>query len=193
LVIDMPHEDALRWNARYVETLETKKDFDPRPFLFEHAEILPPQGLALDIATGLGGNANFLMSRGLKVIGVDISEVGVRASKKRFPTLLGVVADLNRFYLPELTFDVILNFFYLQRDMWPAIVRALRPGGLLFLETMTDGMLRDNPEINPTHLLSVGELSVGFPDLKTHFYEEVSTEEKGRVILSTARLIARKP
>lgn len=189
----MAQADAQRWNTRYSESLEKKKDFAPRPFLSEHADLLPSRGLALDIATGLGGNANFLMSRGLTVVGVDISEVGVSASKRMFPGLLGVVADLNHFYMPADAFDVILNFFYLQRAMWPDIVRALRPGGVLVFETMTDRMLPDNPEINPDHLLSTGELAADFPGLETLFYEEVASEENGRIILATARLIARKP
>jgi len=189
----MTQKDAQCWNTRYSETIREKKDYSPRPFLSEHAEYLPSEGLALDIAVGLGGNASFLMSRGLRVVGVDISWVGVRASKTMFPNLLGVVADLNHFYLSEASFDVILNFYYLQRTMWADITRALRPGGLLFFETMTEQMLADNPGINPAHLLTVGELATGFPDLETLFYHELATVENGRTVLATACLIARKP
>jgi tellurite methyltransferase len=190
---EMPQEDAQRWNARYTETLEKRKHFTPRPFLYEHADFLPSKGLVLDIATGLGGNANFLISRGLKVVGIDISEVGLRASKARSPDLLGIVADLTHFYLPDQTFDVILNFFYLQRGMWPDLVRWLRPGGVLYFETMTERMLPDNPQINPAHLLQPGELAVDFPDLEILYYEEFTSEEDGCVMLATDRLIARKP
>jgi len=188
----MPQEDAQRWNARYAQKLSEEREYVPKPFLFDNAAFLPSKGLALDIATGLGGNAQFLMAAGLRVIAVDISEVGIRASKARCPDILGVVADLTRFNLPESTFDVILNFFYLQRDLWPEIVRSLRPGGLLFFETMTERMLADNPDINQNHLLASGELSSAFPTLETIVYEEFCAEEDSRITLATDRLLARK-
>lgn len=188
----MPLEDAVRWNARYSTRSGTDKDYAPRPFLIEHREYLPPEGFALDIAAGLGGSANFLISAGLGVIGVDISEVSIRRCKARFPAFQGVVADLTTFYLPENKFDVILNFYYLQREMWPAVERSLRPGGVLFFETMTDRMLAANPHINPDHLLGHGELVSAFPSLETLLYEEFNTEEEGRITYSVARLIARK-
>ena len=133
----MPIQDAHRWNERYRENKHFSTFNSPRAFLIEHADLLPKQGLALDAAMGLGGNAGFLLERGLKVIGVDISEVAVRQAKARLPELMAVEADLTQFYLPDNTFDVIINFFYLQRDLWPQYVRALRPGGWLVLETLT--------------------------------------------------------
>jgi tellurite methyltransferase len=189
----MPVEDAARWDARYSDRLSKQRVEAPRPFLTENERYLPANGLALDIAMGLGNNAHFLMSRGLKVIGVDISEVGIRASKAKFPALNGVIADLTCFYLPENKFDVILNFFYLQRDLWPDYMRALRPGGVLYFETMTDRMLMANPGTNPQHVLVSGELANAFPALETIIYEEVCTEEDSQITFATARLLARKP
>jgi hypothetical protein len=67
----MSLDDARRWNARY--QMDMRESFErPRPFLVEHAHLLPSSGLALDIAMGLGGNAGFYWLR-LRVIGVDIS------------------------------------------------------------------------------------------------------------------------
>lgn len=189
----MPAEDARRWNARYKERIEDEKGYSPQPFLIAHAKFLPTTGLALDIAMGLGGNAGFLASRGLRVIGVDISVVGVRAAKARYSTLMGVVADLTRFCMPENSFDVILNFNYLQRDLWPGIEDALRPGGVLFFETMTERMLLANPSIDPNHVLAVGELATAFPSLETILYEEDDRYIPSTDASSTARLIARKP
>ncbi len=189
----MPQEDAVRWDARYSERLGKQWVEVPRLFLAENARYLPSEGLALDIAMGLGANANFLMTKGLRVIGVDISEIGVRAAKAKFPALIGVVADLTRFYLPEDKFDVILNFYYLQRNLWPGYVSALRPGGVLYLETMTDRMLAANPDINPQHLLASGELKDAFSSLETVVYEEICTEENSQITMATARILARKP
>jgi tellurite methyltransferase len=110
--------DANKWNERYRSGVEAAFE-SPRDFLVAQAQHLPAQGLALDIATGLGGNAGFLLERGLRVIGVDISEVGVRRAKARRPSLMGAVLDLGHYRWPPCAFDVILNFYYCQRDLWP--------------------------------------------------------------------------
>jgi len=49
---------------------------------------------------GVGGNAGFLIEHGLHVIGVDVSEVGVRRAKERWPSLMGAVIDLTPYRWP---------------------------------------------------------------------------------------------
>jgi hypothetical protein len=68
----MPSSDADRWNLRYLD--DPKASFEhPRELLISHQNIIPKNGLALDLAMGLGGNVKFLLSQGLRVVGVDIS------------------------------------------------------------------------------------------------------------------------
>ena len=160
----MQSTDAEHWNARYQEDVRFETYTHPRRFLVENAHWLPAQGVALDAAMGLGGNAEYLLQRGLRVVGIDISSVAVRQAKRRMPGLMAVIADLTRFYLPEAYFDVILNFFYLERGLWVDNRRALRPGGLLVLETLTKEMLSVNAEIEPQYLLDPGELEDAFRD-----------------------------
>jgi SAM-dependent methyltransferase len=189
----MPHSDAERWDARYREDVRFGSYRQPRCFLVENAHLLPTQGLALDVAMGQGGNAAYLIARGLRVVGVDISSVAVHQAKRRLPDLMAVIADLTRFYLPEARFDVILNFFYLQRELWGGYQQALRPGGLLILETLTVEMLSINPEIDRRYLLQPGELKAAFGNWQILVYRE------GWVALDTshpravARLVARRP
>ena len=134
------------------------------PFLVDHANLLPATGMALDIAMGLGGNAGFLLQHGMHVVGVDISRVAVSRAKKKLPSLMGVIADLDHFVILPNKFDVILNFLYLQRDLWLPAVHGLRQGGLLFIECLTEEMLTVRPEINPRYLLKPAELQNSFID-----------------------------
>jgi len=157
----MPIEDANRWNSRY-QTDPGNTFNHPRSLLQDHTDLLPTSGLALDIAMGLGGNANFLIKHGIRVIGVDISYVAVRRAKNRLPALAGVVADLEQFYIPYTTFDVILNFLYLQPSLWLPIINGLKIGGVLFIECLTVDMLSIHPEINPAYLLKHAELEHSF-------------------------------
>ena len=158
----MPHPDALRWNTRYQE--DNLYSFNqPRPFLEEVSGFLPANGMALDAAMGLGGNAGFLLRRGLQVIGVDVSDIALRQARTHYPEIQAVQADLTQFHLPASTFDVILNFYYLERSLWPVYPRALKAGGVLVMETLLREMNTIHPEINPIYLLAPGELRRAFP------------------------------
>ncbi len=189
----MPIQDAHRWNERYSDSQRFSNFNSPRSFLIDHAKYLPEHGLALDVAMGLGGNAGFLMEHGLKVIGVDISDVAVNCAKSRYPGLMAVQADLTQFYLPENTFDVILNFYYLQRDLWPQYIRALHPGGWLVIETLTREMHAQLQNTDPRYLLAEGELRKAFEYMEIVSYREGWSEGDHGHHRATASLLARKP
>ena len=193
----MPAEDANRWNLRYQTDPRNLSDH-PRNLILEHANLLPPHGLALDIAMGLGGNTKFLLQHGLCVIGVDISYVAVSRAKHELPTLMGVVADLQHFHIPHNTFDVILNFLYLQRNLWEPFIYGLKIGGVLFMECLTEDMLSIHPEINPTYLLKPAELQHAFINdevgktMEILFYNEGWCSTTTSHPRATASLIARR-
>jgi SAM-dependent methyltransferase len=189
----MSSKDAERWNTRYDSEKRYNSYTSPRPLLVSNAHLLPTGGLAFDAAMGLGGNAQYLIERGLRVVGVDISWVAVRKAKSRLPALMAVLADLTEFHLPEATFDLIINFFYLQRDIWPIYKQALRPGGLLVIETMTQDMAIINPDIDPAYLLTPGELRAAFEDFKILYYQEGWQSSDGKHLRAVASLVARSP
>jgi hypothetical protein len=85
-------------------------------------------------------------------------------AKSKLPDLIAVVADMEHFYIPPNSFDVIINFLYLQRDLWLPMTLGLKIGGVLFIECLTEQMLSIHPEINPSFLLKPGELKQIFFD-----------------------------
>jgi tellurite methyltransferase len=187
----MSIQDAVRWNHRY-QTRDRSVAPSPRAFLVEHADLLPRDGRALDVAMGLGGNAAFLVARGLNVVGVDLSEVAAREAKARWPDLHVALADLPHLGLPRAAFDVIINFYFLDRGLWPIYRRALRPGGVLIIETLTQDILSLHPDIDPAHLLKPGELRAAFQDWDIVTYREEWIDQEGwhRAVAS---LVARRP
>jgi tellurite methyltransferase len=187
----MAVEDAQRWDQRYAQDERFRTFTQPRQFLIEQAGWLPERGLALDIAMGLGGNAAFLLERGLRVLGLDISWVALQQAKAKLPALMAVQADLTRFSLPSQVFDVILNFYYLQRSLWPEYRRCLRPGGLLMIETLTQEMVTVQPEIDRAYLLQPGELLQAFNDLEILAYREGAKVSRGGKTSFVASLVAR--
>jgi hypothetical protein len=151
----------MRWNARYRDPAARHSE-RPAALLLEELDALPTRGLALDVAMGLGASARLLMARGLGVIGVDIAEVGVRAARFRAPGLMAVVADLERFDLPPACLDVIVNFRYTQRSLWPRFRQWLRPGGWLLIESFNPAQRTLRPNADPSSFLQPGELREAF-------------------------------
>ncbi len=189
----MPEDDARRWNARYAQDERFSTYTQPRHFLIEQSQWLPKSGLALDVAMGLGGNAEFLLNHGLRVVGVDISWVALCQAKKRLPGLMAIQADLPKINLSPGIFDVIINFYYLQRDLWTHFRRWLRPGGILIFETLTQEMLEYEPDIDPEYLLRQGELRRAFEDMEILLYREGRVLSRHGRPCAVASLVARQP
>ncbi|NUM87995.1 MAG: response regulator [Bdellovibrionales bacterium] len=166
---------------------------DPAPFLVKQLAHLP-KGLALDIAMGEGRNAVFLAKKGFLVEGVDISSVAVRKSQELAAEskvkIRAKVADLRKYRIEPRRYDVILNFYYLQRSLVPGIKEGLKKGGVVVFETHTVEHLR-NPGAagwSRDFLLLPGELRQMFRDFEILHYAETND---GRD--AVASLVARKP
>lgn len=182
--------DKERWNHKYEgETYLFGRD--PIPFLKDHVGLLP-KGTALDLAMGEGRNGVFLATKGFQVTGVDISEAGFKkakalAAEKNVP-LTTVVADLEQYTIPSNTFDLIICTYYLQRDLFPKIVAAVKPGGMVLIETYTVDHLQYRPKFNREFLLERNELLTLLPGLRVLRYQEVDTGEA-----AFASILAQKP
>jgi SAM-dependent methyltransferase len=138
---------------------------DPASWLVQHAGLLPRAGRALDVACGRGRHALWLAERGLTTLGVDrsadaIREINEAARERRLP-LRAEVRDLESGADPfrdDTPFDVIVVVHYLHRPLFPALLDALAPGGLLVYETFTRAQAGRGKPTNPDFLLKPGEL-----------------------------------
>jgi tellurite methyltransferase len=149
------------------------------------------QARALDIAMGRGRHALTLARAGFVTFGVDNDFDVVRetlyAARDAGTPIFAWCADLTMCPLPDARFDLIVVTRYLQRDLFPAIRGAVRPGGVVLYETFTihQPALGWGPA-SPDHLLREGELRGYFEDFEIVFYEETSAPE------AVARLVARR-
>jgi len=185
---------AKEWDERYRLGL-TMPD-EPAALLMENLSLLPKGGKALDIAMGTGRNALYLASLGFRVTGIDLSAVAVEKCREKAQRLglpiEALVADLEHYPLPSEEYDLIVNFYYLQRSLTPSIVAALKPGGVLVFESFTIDQLQFGwgPKL-PDHLLRPGELRDMFAALETLLYHE-GVIQGDRGPKAVARLIGRK-
>ena len=137
---------------------------DPSRWLTDHRHLLPATGDALDLASGSGRNAIWLAEQGFETLAVDRNATALDAlneeAKLRRLSLRSHVVDLENgqpFLEPD-SFDLIVVVHYLHRPLFPALVRALRPAGVLVYETFTRAQAARGKPTNPAFLLEAGEL-----------------------------------
>lgn len=134
------------------------------PFLARHIDQLP-KGRALDLAAGSGRNAVFLADHGFEVDAIDISAERLQV---RHPRIRTIEADLETYDLGVERYDVVVNFYYLQRSL--KIREALKPGGVVVFETFLVG--HPNGPRNLAYYLQPGELREMFSGLDVLHYTE---------------------
>ncbi len=163
-----------KWNLRYADGDPAAAS--PCAVLKQFAHLLPPDGAALDLACGLGGNASFLARRGLVTRAWDLSPVAIgklraHAEAHGLP-LRAEIRDVERQPPQADSFDVLVVSHFLDRALAPSLAAALRPGGLLFYQTWTREAVDDRGPGNPDFRLAPNELLRLFPNLRLVAYRE---------------------
>jgi tellurite methyltransferase len=127
-----------RWNQKYRE--KPGAWLEPDPFLAwafsEYIQPLFPRGgSALDLAGGAGRHSIWLVKQGWNVTLIDVADTGIELARQNAGPLVShihfVIDDLARFRASPTQFGVVMGFFYLEREIFPEIVKAVRPGGVL--------------------------------------------------------------
>lgn len=191
------------WDRRYAGA-----DFfhgtEPNAFLAAHAALLA--GPVLALAEGEGRNAVFLAARGLDVLAVDFSRVGL-AKAERLAAARGLrirteVADLADFEpAPGCWGSVISICAHLpsrvRQRLNPRVERALQPGGVLLLESYSRQQCGRGGPPDPDTLPTAAMLRAEWPGLEIVLLREIerpACERPGHAALGhMVQLIARKP
>ncbi len=177
---------------------------DPIParFLIEQFHRLP-KGKALDVAAGSGRNALYLAAHGFEVEAIDRDEealamLAATANQRHLSVTVRTV-DLEQPApqapeLPKNRYDVILVFFYLYRSLFPLLIDALKPNGVLVYETFTiDNYFRHRHPRRWEFCLAQNELLRLTSQLRVLHYDEGEHDGgHGGGPAFTARLVAQK-
>lgn len=126
-------------------------------------DLIPTGSLVLDMAMGTGANSKFLIENGCRVVGVDISDVAVRIAKSNCEALMSLIGDSQSVGFKENTFDAILNYYFLDRDLWLVYGKILKMGGILFFETPSEGTDDGGKPFPKDYLIGKNELLHVFP------------------------------
>lgn len=201
----MRPEAQTRWDTRYTESPGSwtePDDFLKRMYDEFLANVEP--GKAMDLAGGAGRNSLFLVERGWQVKLIDISDVGLGIAREKLAQTvsstgegacatrgsLGTeVVDLDTASdLGTNLYDAIIVFYFLKRELFPAIVRALKPGGFLIYRTYTvDRMKVPGGPGDPNYHLQPNELLQAFSSSMRVLHYHETLEGK-----AAAELVGRK-
>lgn len=173
----MTTADRDRWDARFAGLGAGEPG--PPALLAGREELVPRRGRALDLACGRGTVAVWLARRGLAVDAVDVSPVGLAAGRAATDGAAGAVtwieADLDDGLPAGVAggpYDVIVCQRFRDPALYPAMIDALVPGGLLAVSVLSEagdsgGAFRAPP----------GELLAAFGALTVLHHEEGHGEE----------------
>jgi SAM-dependent methyltransferase len=145
----------------------------PSPWVRRWAALIRPGGRVLDVACGHGRHLRYLSSLGFAVVGVDRDEAALGALRG----ISGVeihVADIEAEPWPFAPgeFDGVVVTNYLHRPLFPALVGAMRSGGVLIYETFALGNERYGRPGNPEFLLRPDELLQSLEPLAVVAFEQ---------------------
>ena len=157
----------------------------PSEWVVRWASSIVPVGEVLDLACGGGRHSRYLASLGLRVCAVDRDRHALAA----LAGIAGIAVQLSDLEnapwpLTGRRFDGVIVTNYLHRPLFPCILDALSPTGLLVYETFAAGNEHFGKPSNPDFLLRPGELlDVVHPRLHVIAYEdlEVTTPRPARI------------
>lgn len=188
-------EDQKRWDKRY-RGRKSELNQSANSILKKSLRFLP-KGKALDLASGEGRNAIFLAEHGFEVEAVDISPIAInrirKSARARGIKIEAVAADLDTYPILSGQYDLISNFYFLDRRLIPRIKKGLKKGGMVFFETYTAEQRKlgtGGPGQNK-YVLKPNELLRLFRGFHVLFYREGVFREGGKR-RAIASLIAQK-
>jgi SAM-dependent methyltransferase len=159
----------------------------------------------LDVAAGHGRHSLFLASHGYHVDAIDrdgnaLEQLSAAAQARTLTAITTRTVDLEQPspYEPDLgkdTYDVIIVFFYLYRSLFPYLIDALKPGGVLVYETFTiDNYFHHQHPKRWEFCLAPNELLRLTSSLHILHYDEGGhADDRTSRLAYTAQLVAHKP
>jgi SAM-dependent methyltransferase len=147
----------------------------PSAWVTRWAHLVPGASRVLDVACGHGRHARWFAARGHAVDAVD-RNADALATLAAVPQVSPRCADIEAGPWPYAPgrYGGVVATNYLHRALFPVLLDALEPGGVLIYETFALGNERFGRPSNPDFLLRPGELlEVVRGRLAVHAYEDL--------------------
>ncbi len=146
----------------------------PSEWVRRFAPLIARGGRVVDVACGSGRHLRHLRGLGFAVVGID-RDVDALGTAPGLEGIELVARDIESGPWPFApgTFDGVVVTNYLWRPLLPALIAALREGGVLIYETFARGNERYGRPTNPEFLLRRNELlEWALPQLQVVAFEQ---------------------
>ena len=184
----MAQADKERWNEKYQDNQIPN---EPIKLVTEYAKLATGKQ-ALDIACGMGRHSKYLVTQGFEVDALDVSSVAIE-SLQGLAHINAMEVDFDTYTLPKEKYDLIVCTYYLERKLFPQMIEALKPNGIILMETFLHDEVNERQPSNPAFMLNEGELEAYFDEIceLLHIPEWLDVDYKGYKTMKTS-MVARK-
>jgi SAM-dependent methyltransferase len=187
--IILAHHEGELYNRLYTGPAEFNTQ--PNQLLVEAVDGVQP-GTALDVGMGQGRNSLYLASKGWRVTGFDVAEVGLEKAREEAGRL-GLKVDAvhasdDEFEFGHERWDLIAIIYALEKRSVHRVRDALKPGGLIVVEAGHSETSGAPFEYDSNELL---ELFNGFRILR--YEDRAGHYDWGPESIRLVRFIAQKP
>ena len=135
------------------------------------------KGMALDLACGTGRHSIYLSNYDYHVLAVDINQESLNCFNNKLITKkIKDIENLKNWPLEKKKFDIIVVTNFLNRTIFPSIIKSINKNGYLVYETFSEGQQNIGKPSNPNYILQRRELMSLCAKLKLITYEEIYTE-----------------
>ena len=185
----MAQTDKERWDEKYQNNPMPET---PIKLVSDYA-ALATGNQALDIACGMGRHSKYLASKGFEVDALDISSVAI-TQLQDIPGIDAKEVDFDSYRLPIESYDLIVCTYFLERKLFAQIIDALKPNGIILMETFLHHPNNERPASNPDFLLKEGELEATFHETceLLHILEFWAEDYRGYQTMKTAMVAKKK-
>lgn len=185
----MAQEDKERWDEKYQNN---PMPDEPIKLVSDYASIATGKQ-ALDIACGMGRHSKYLASKGFEVDALDISSVAIE-QLQNIPNIHAREVDFDTYTLPKEKYDLIVCTYFLERKLFPQMIKALKPNGIILMETFLYHPDNERAPSNPAFQLNEGELEAMFDDKceLLHIPEYWDEDYQGYKTMKTAMVAKKK-
>ncbi len=187
----MAIEDKARWDKKYQDPETAQRLSKPLQIVQDYSKLSQGKN-ALDIACGMGRHSKYLADNGFEVDALDISSVAI-SKLQGVPHISAKEVDFDSYILPKEKYDLIVCAYFLKRSLFIPMIEALKPNGIILMETFLEGPNNERAPSNPAFLLSEGELEAFFNEKceLLHIKEYEDRDYQGFKTMKT-QMVARK-
>jgi len=149
--------DKERWDEKHSKNMMPQT---PIKLVSDYAKLSIGKQ-ALDIACGNGRHSKYLASLGFEVDALDISSVAIE-QLQNIPHIHTKQVDFDTYMLEKNKYDLIVCTYFLERKLFPQMIEALKPNGIILMETFLHDEDNERTPSNPAFRLNEGELEAYF-------------------------------